>query len=165
MSIIFQIDLDTIDTSNLNRQFLFQKRHVGQSKSKVARETALEFVPTSNIEAIHDSITRYYLTEQNLNLLLTFEYRACLAWIKPWMPWKSISMGVSFIQVNCIRYLYQWNTVIIVYSRFQCQWTTNDSDTEHAWGKTESSIAFAATSCVRDLTRQNGLITILLALS
>jgi ubiquitin-like 1-activating enzyme E1 B len=55
---LLQIDLDTIDTSNLNRQFLFQKRHVGQSKSKVARESALEFVPSSNIEAIHDSITR-----------------------------------------------------------------------------------------------------------
>jgi ubiquitin-like 1-activating enzyme E1 B len=51
------IDLDTIDTSNLNRQFLFQKRHVGQSKSKVARESALEFVPSANIEAIHDSVT------------------------------------------------------------------------------------------------------------
>ena len=55
---LFQIDLDTIDTSNLNRQFLFQKRHVGQSKSKVARESALEFVPSAKIEAIHDSITR-----------------------------------------------------------------------------------------------------------
>ena len=31
----FQIDLDTIDVSNLNRQFLFQKRHVGKSKAQV----------------------------------------------------------------------------------------------------------------------------------
>ena len=30
-----QIDLDTIDVSNLNRQFLFQKRHVGKSKAQV----------------------------------------------------------------------------------------------------------------------------------
>ena len=35
------IDLDTIDVSNLNRQFLFQKKHVGKSKSACAKEAAL----------------------------------------------------------------------------------------------------------------------------
>ena len=35
------IDLDTIDVSNLNRQFLFQRQHVGKSKSSCAREAAL----------------------------------------------------------------------------------------------------------------------------
>ena len=33
---IEMIDLDTIDVSNLNRQFLFRKRHVGMSKAKVS---------------------------------------------------------------------------------------------------------------------------------
>lgn len=51
------IDLDTIDVSNLNRQFLFQKQHVGKSKAKVARESAIEFNPKANIKAYHDSIT------------------------------------------------------------------------------------------------------------
>lgn len=52
----FQIDLDTIDVTNLNRQFLFQRQHVGMSKSKVARESVLEFVPDAKVESLHDSI-------------------------------------------------------------------------------------------------------------
>lgn len=51
------IDLDTIDVSNLNRQFLFHKEHVGKSKANVARESALMFNPNAKIKAYHDSIT------------------------------------------------------------------------------------------------------------
>jgi len=50
------IDLDTIDVSNLNRQFLFHKEHVGKSKSQVARESALVFNPNAKIIAHHDSV-------------------------------------------------------------------------------------------------------------
>uniref|UniRef100_A0A672G8F2 SUMO-activating enzyme subunit 2 n=1 Tax=Salarias fasciatus TaxID=181472 RepID=A0A672G8F2_SALFA len=50
------IDLDTIDVSNLNRQFLFQKKHVGKSKAQVAKESALQFCPSANITAYHDKI-------------------------------------------------------------------------------------------------------------
>ena len=50
------IDLDTIDVSNLNRQFLFHKQHVGKFKSDVARESALRFAPDCNIVAHHDNI-------------------------------------------------------------------------------------------------------------
>ncbi|KAJ1525915.1 hypothetical protein ONE63_009104 [Megalurothrips usitatus] len=52
------IDLDTIDVSNLNRQFLFQKQHVGKAKAVVARESALSFNPDVNIVAHHDSIIK-----------------------------------------------------------------------------------------------------------
>jgi hypothetical protein len=46
-----QIDLDTIETSNLNRQFLFRKRHVGQSKAAVAAEAVRRFAPSARIYA------------------------------------------------------------------------------------------------------------------
>ncbi|GAA5948296.1 hypothetical protein JCM3765_001357 [Sporobolomyces pararoseus] len=50
------LDLDTIDLSNLNRQFLFQKQHVKRPKSIVARETALKFNPNVSIKALHRNI-------------------------------------------------------------------------------------------------------------
>ncbi|GAA6010546.1 hypothetical protein JCM10207_001356 [Rhodosporidiobolus poonsookiae] len=50
------LDLDTIDLSNLNRQFLFQKQHVKRPKAVVARDTALKFNPDCKIEALHRNI-------------------------------------------------------------------------------------------------------------
>ncbi|KAK9841863.1 hypothetical protein WJX81_007903 [Elliptochloris bilobata] len=45
------IDMDTIETSNLNRQFLFRRKHVGQSKAKVAAEAVQRFRPNARILA------------------------------------------------------------------------------------------------------------------
>lgn len=39
------IDLDTIDVSNLNRQFLFRRKHVGMPKCEVACAAALAMIP------------------------------------------------------------------------------------------------------------------------
>ncbi|SNX82381.1 related to ubiquitin-like protein activating enzyme [Melanopsichium pennsylvanicum] len=50
------IDLDTIDLSNLNRQFLFQKQHIKKPKSIVAKQTAHSFNPLVNITAYHANI-------------------------------------------------------------------------------------------------------------
>lgn len=50
------IDLDTIDLSNLNRQFLFQKQHIKKPKSLVAKQTASSFNPLVNITAHHANI-------------------------------------------------------------------------------------------------------------
>lgn len=43
------IDLDTIDTSNLNRQFLFQKPDVGKSKAITAGHSVLKYNPSAKI--------------------------------------------------------------------------------------------------------------------
>lgn len=53
---IVVIDLDTIDLSNLNRQFLFRKNHIKKPKALVAKETASAFNPHVNIDAHHASI-------------------------------------------------------------------------------------------------------------
>ncbi|KAL4803850.1 hypothetical protein BDV18DRAFT_40003 [Aspergillus unguis] len=53
---IHLIDLDTIDLSNLNRQFLFRHEHIKKSKALVAKEVAQKFQPTAKIEAYHANI-------------------------------------------------------------------------------------------------------------
>nr|GAT60818.1 ubiquitin-like modifier activating enzyme 2 [Mycena chlorophos] len=50
------LDLDTIDLSNLNRQFLFRKKDVKQSKALVAAQTAAPFNPNVQITPIHANI-------------------------------------------------------------------------------------------------------------
>lgn len=72
MCLLLQIDLDTIDVSNLNRQFLFHKEHIGKSKAQVAKDSALSFNPNVNIVAHHDSVIRlvvvrtYYFRMANM---------------------------------------------------------------------------------------------------
>ncbi|KEZ46093.1 hypothetical protein SAPIO_CDS0942 [Scedosporium apiospermum] len=50
------VDLDTIDLSNLNRQFLFRHEHIKKSKSLVAKEVAQKFNPDAQIIAYHANI-------------------------------------------------------------------------------------------------------------
>ncbi|SGZ23803.1 BQ5605_C023g09637 [Microbotryum silenes-dioicae] len=70
-ALIQVLDLDTIDLSNLNRQFLFQKQHVKRPKAVVARETALKFNPNVHIEALHRNIKD---AEYNVDYFKSFDF-------------------------------------------------------------------------------------------
>ncbi|KAF8421605.1 putative ubiquitin-like activating enzyme [Tirmania nivea] len=50
------VDLDTIDLSNLNRQFLFGMQHIKKPKAMVAKETAGKFNPNVKLHAHHANI-------------------------------------------------------------------------------------------------------------
>ncbi|KAI8625801.1 ThiF family protein [Xylariaceae sp. FL1651] len=50
------VDLDTIDLSNLNRQFLFRHEHIKKPKALVAKEAAQRFNPNVKIVAYHANI-------------------------------------------------------------------------------------------------------------
>ena len=56
---IHLVDLDTIDLSNLNRQFLFRREHIKKPKALVAREAAQRFNPNVNLVAYHADIKTF----------------------------------------------------------------------------------------------------------
>ncbi len=66
---MLQIDMDTIETSNLNRQFLFRKHHVGQSKAQVAAEAVRVFRPNAQISVYQVRCTQA-LAEQVCSLTI-----------------------------------------------------------------------------------------------
>lgn len=50
------VDFDTIELSNLNRQFLFRQHHIGRSKALVAKEAIERMCPAAALTAHHGSI-------------------------------------------------------------------------------------------------------------
>ncbi|KAA8650930.1 E1 ubiquitin-activating protein ubaB [Aspergillus tanneri] len=64
------IDLDTIDLSNLNRQFLFRYEHIKKSKALVAKEAAHKFQPKAKLNAYHANIKD---SQFNVDWFATFD--------------------------------------------------------------------------------------------
>uniref|UniRef100_A0A8R1HSM0 SUMO-activating enzyme subunit n=1 Tax=Caenorhabditis japonica TaxID=281687 RepID=A0A8R1HSM0_CAEJA len=65
------IDLDTIDISNLNRQFLFRKEHVSCSKAEVATRVVKQFCPAIDLTYDHDSI---FEEKFNIDFFKSFDF-------------------------------------------------------------------------------------------
>ena len=63
------IDLDTIDVSNLNRQFLFRRNHIGKSKATEAASSIRSMVPGTRIHPIMGNVKE---TRFNLAFFKTF---------------------------------------------------------------------------------------------
>lgn len=53
------VDMDTIDMSNLNRQFIYLPEHVNKYKAHVARNIALDVSPNTNVEALVCDVTEW----------------------------------------------------------------------------------------------------------
>ena len=53
------VDLDTIDVSNLNRQFLFRKEHVGMSKAEVAATAARRLHPSMEVSFLCENVKKF----------------------------------------------------------------------------------------------------------
>lgn len=87
---IVVLDLDTIDVSNLNRQFLFRQRHVGLSKSKVAREAILAMNPDVKIEALHTRIQ----VRTHCYMLVTNPDSSCVCFTNIYVVFSLLS-GIS----------------------------------------------------------------------
>ncbi|KAL4097386.1 hypothetical protein QTP88_022175 [Uroleucon formosanum] len=66
------IDMDTIDLSNLNRQFLFRKKDVNSSKAEVAAKFINERVPTCRVTPHHCKIQ-----DKNEDFYRNFHFVVC----------------------------------------------------------------------------------------
>ena len=70
---IFITDMDTIEKSNLNRQFLFRDKDIGKAKSITAANAIKQMNPDINIEALQDRIGPETETVYNMDFFSSLD--------------------------------------------------------------------------------------------
>ncbi|PWN27831.1 hypothetical protein BDZ90DRAFT_210207, partial [Jaminaea rosea] len=107
------IDLDTIDLSNLNRQFLFNRSHIKKSKSIVAASVAGSFEPEAKIVAHHGNVKDGKMFGYDffrdfdvvLNALDNLDARR-------WVNRMCIATGVSLVESGTTGFLGQVQPIV-----------------------------------------------------
>ena len=137
------IDLDTIDLSNLNRQFLFRDKDVGNSKASVAAAAVMARCPWMKItphygrvESMPDS---FY---QSFNLVLL---GLDSVYARQWMNAKMAALGTWIAGEKGVMQLQKGSTVPVL-----------DGGTEGFKGSCRV-VQFCDTACVECWTDRGGL--------
>ncbi|CDW53636.1 NEDD8 activating enzyme E1 catalytic subunit [Trichuris trichiura] len=91
---IHVIDMDTIELSNLNRQFLFREKDVGSSKAVTAAEAIKARVPGCNVTAIEDKDSSFY--QGNLRNFVYY-YPICIVPVCRALDFNVIVSGLDSI--------------------------------------------------------------------
>lgn len=107
------MDLDTIELSNLNRQFLFKRHHIGQSKAKVAaaavHQWSRDVQVTAHFANIKDTDlfpTSFFCTFAIiLNALDNLDARR-------YVNNMALSVGVSLVESGTAGYLGQTSVIL-----------------------------------------------------
>jgi ubiquitin-like 1-activating enzyme E1 B len=121
------IDLDTIDLSNLNRQFLFTKAHISKPKSLIASTTARSFNPLVHITPFHANVKD--TTQFGWEYFLKFDV-VCNALdnleARRWVNRMCIMTGVPLVESGTTGFLGQVQPIMKV-STFVIQHTSASS--------------------------------------
>ncbi|EYC45512.1 hypothetical protein Y032_0425g1235 [Ancylostoma ceylanicum] len=109
---IHVIDMDTIDVSNLNRQFLFRREHVGRSKAEVATEAIRQMCPdikiTFDLENIFSSKFNIPFFQQFFMVMNALDNRAARNHVNR----MCLAAKVPLIESGSAGYLGQVRSII-----------------------------------------------------
>lgn len=117
---IHVVDLDTIELSNLNRQFLFRRHDIGKFKSQVAREAVLKMSDKCQIVAHTSNImdTKVFPISYFSSFDLVMNALDNLA-ARKYVNSMCLAVSVPLIESGTAGYLGQTSIIINVNFSFQ----------------------------------------------